>query len=165
MQIYTDGCCRNLKHGGWGYAVVKDNVVVYTKKGGVWNTTNNKMEMTAVIEALKYIKEHQSEAGGNFTICADSKYVINGATSWIRTWKKNGWMTSKKEPVLNEDLWREIDALHSQVSVKWQWVKGHSNNSFNDLADKLANDACTEITSLKTNTLLDSGLIQYRREE
>ena len=101
--------------------------------GGSDNTTNNRMELTAAIEALKYFEDQQT-----ITIITDSKYVKDGIQSWIQNWKKNGWKTATKKPVKNKELWIELDQLISRHNISWKWVKGHAGNTHNEKADYLA---------------------------
>lgn len=132
--IYTDGACRgNPGPGGWGAILrYKDN-----KKelyGGERETTNNRMELTAVINALETLtKPCQVQ------LHSDSKYVLQGITEWLENWKKRGWKTANKSAVKNEDLWRRLDAARLPHQIEWLWVKGHSGNNGNDRADQLAN--------------------------
>lgn len=137
--IYTDGACKgNPGVGGWGAILeYKDkNKKIY---GYDENTTNNRMELTAAIRALDVLKEKSK-----VIIYTDSKYVMNGITIWIDGWKKNNWKTSNKKDVKNIDLWKLIDKLNSFHSVEWKWVKGHSGNTGNEMADELANLAIIE---------------------
>ena len=132
--MYTDGACRgNHGIGGWGVFIQKENDQsdLY---GFDLKTTNNKMELKAVIEGLKTINPK-----ANVTIITDSQYVKNGINQWILNWKKNGWKTAAKKPVKNIDLWKELDDLVENHSVDWEWVKGHSGNPGNERADQLAN--------------------------
>ena len=133
INIWTDGACSgNPGPGGWGALIKYDNS---TKEisGSEKNTTNNRMEMMAVIEALKYV-----DTESKFNLYTDSKYVKNGIESWIIKWKMNGWKTSSKKPVKNKNLWTELDKQINRHTVNWSWVKGHSNNKFNEQADLLA---------------------------
>ena len=137
--IYTDGACKgNPGVGGWGAILeYKDkNKKIY---GYDENTTNNRMELTAAIRALGVLKEKSK-----VIIYTDSKYVMNGITIWIDGWKKNNWKTSNKKDVKNIDLWKLIDKLNSFHAVEWKWVKGHSGNTGNEMADELANLAIIE---------------------
>ncbi len=132
-MIYTDGACSgNPGNGGWG-AVLFHNGREKDIYGGEKNTTNNKMELMAVIKALESIKKPLG-----IDVFTDSQYVKNGINSWIHNWKKNGWKTANKKPVKNKELWMELDELVSQYDVDWYWVKGHSGDVNNERADALA---------------------------
>ena len=137
INIYTDGACSgNPGIGGWGVVIlIKDNKPIHLF-GGSKNTTNNQMELTAAIEALKYFS-NKSE----LNIFTDSQYVKNGIESWINNWKKNGWKTSSKKPVKNKELWKKLKNLSSKHSIKWIWVKGHAQDKYNNLVDELAQGA------------------------
>ena len=138
VQIFTDGACKgNPGPGGWG-AILRFQDNEKEINGYKPLTTNNIMELMAVIESLKVIsKPFQIE------ITTDSKYVKNGITSWIHNWKKNGWKTASKKPVKNKELWVELDRLIQKHNVSWKWVKGHSGHIENERADELANEAIT----------------------
>ena len=135
--VYTDGSC--LKNpagpGGWAVCIVDETASrdYRTLSGGAPSTTNNRMEMTAVIEALRAIP-----AGESLTIVTDSQYVKNGITKWIFSWKKRGWKKADGQEVLNRDLWIEMDRLMQTHRVDFQWVKGHAGNQFNEICDMLA---------------------------
>ena len=136
ITIYTDGACKgNPGEGGWGafieYSNEKVKLYGYEK-----DTTNNRMEIIAAIEALRSIN-----AQSNIIIYTDSKYLMNGINTWIHGWKKNNWKTSSNKNVKNVDLWKIIDELNSNHSIEWIWVKGHSGNPGNEMADELANFA------------------------
>ena len=134
IKIYTDGACRgNPGPGGWGALILKDNEEIKLN-GGQNDTTNNQMELTAVIKALNFFSESTE-----IEIFTDSKYVMDGITEYIKKWKVNGWKTASKKPVKNTDLWKQLDALNVQHSIRWNWVKGHSGHRENDIADELAN--------------------------
>tara|TARA_Y100001970_G_C13455934_1_gene472693 strand:+ start:24 stop:452 length:429 start_codon:yes stop_codon:yes gene_type:complete len=134
ITIYTDGACSgNPGIGGWGVVILIPNQNPIYLNGGSENTTNNKMELTAVIKALKYFKNKE-----NINIFTDSKYVMNGIESWIINWKKNGWKTAAKKQVKNKELWKDLDVQILNHNVKWIWVKGHAGNINNEVADKLA---------------------------
>ena len=136
ITIYTDGACKgNPGEGGWGAYLEYNNEKVKLY-GYETDTTNNRMEITAAIEALRYIK-----VKSNIIIYTDSKYLMNGINTWIHDWKKNNWRTSSNKGVKNVDLWQIIDELNSNHSIKWIWVKGHSGNPGNEMADELANFA------------------------
>ena len=133
IDIYTDGACSgNPGIGGWGVTIIENKKII-NLHGGSNETTNNKMELTAVIKVLQYFKEKKS-----LTIFTDSTYVKSGITEWINKWKINGWKTANKKPVKNKDLWVLLDQQIKRHAIKWQWIKGHSNNKFNELADQLA---------------------------
>ncbi len=137
VDIYTDGACSgNPGPGGWG-ALLRCNGVQKELSGAQAETTNNRMELTAVIMGLKALKK-QCEV----TIYTDSKYVMQGVLEWLENWKKNNWRTSnKKSAVKNVDLWQELDELLKGHDIKWQWVKGHSGHPENELVDALARNA------------------------
>ena len=134
IKVYTDGACSgNPGIGGWGAVILIEDTKPIHLYGGSDHTTNNQMELTAAIEALKYFSE--SKILNFFT---DSKYVKEGIESWIHSWKKNGWQTKKKKPVKNIELWIELDTQMSKHTIKWQWIKGHAGNLHNETADYLA---------------------------
>ena len=133
VVAYTDGACKgNPGIGGWGALL---RMAQHEKRlcGGALLTTNNQMELQAVIEALKTLKRPC-----RIEIYTDSKYVQQGITQWIHNWKRNGWRTAAKKPVKNSDLWKQLDQLASQHDVEWRWVKGHSGHPENDRCDELA---------------------------
>ena len=134
IKIYTDGACHPNPngYGGWG-AVIIDNGKENHIRGGALDVTNNQMEMQACIEGLKYVTEP-----AEIVIYTDSKYLKNGITLWIDGWKRNGWRTKEKKPVKNQDYWKEIDKLNQFHKIEWKWVKGHSGNPGNEMADELA---------------------------
>ena len=136
-KIYTDGACSgNPGPGGWGAVIFDQDDKQKNISGSVKNTTNNRMELLAAIMSLKKIKTNSE-----VVIFTDSTYVKNGITEWMKNWKKNGWKNSSKKPVKNKDLWVKLDKLCEANSVSWKWVKGHSTNEFNNLADELATKA------------------------
>ena len=136
-KIYTDGACSgNPGPGGWGAVIFDQNNKQKNISGSEKNTTNNRMELLAAIMSLKKIKTNSE-----VVIFTDSTYVKNGITEWMKNWKKNGWKNSSKKPVKNKDLWVKLDKLCEANSVSWKWVKGHSTNEFNNLADELATKA------------------------
>ena len=143
IKIYTDGACAgNPGPGGWGAVILiegrEDKIF-----GGEKLTTNNRMELTATINALKYCvnKKKDKLSKLQIKICTDSKYVKNGITIWINKWEKNNWQTANKKNVKNIDLWKKLKDLVGTIRVEWSWIKAHSNNHFNDLADRLAKEA------------------------
>lgn len=139
LEIYTDGACRgNPGPGGWGALLIygDQQKELY---GGEANTTNNRMELMAAIQALQSLKR-QCE----LTLYTDSQYVRKGITEWIGNWKKRGWRTAAKKPVKNADLWQLLDQQVSQHQINWVWVKGHAGNAGNEAADQLANRGIDE---------------------
>ena len=135
--IYTDGACSgNPGPGGWGAVIFDNKNKQKNISGNENNTTNNRMELSAAIMALKKIK-----INSEVIIYTDSTYVKNGITEWVLKWKKNGWKNSNKKPVKNKDLWLKLDNLCKQNRVNWRWIKGHSTNKYNNLADELATQA------------------------
>ena len=139
IKIYTDGACSgNPGKGGWG-ALIQENDNEKKLSGSELNTTNNRMELTAVIRAL----EHYDEAR-EIEVFTDSKYVMQGITEWIRNWKTNHWKTSQKKDVKNKDLWVLLDSVSAKHDIKWSWVKGHAGDYGNEIADKLATQAILE---------------------
>ena len=148
IELFSDGACKgNPGLGGWG-VLIKNSKTLYELKGTQQQTTNNRMELVAVIEGLRSIKEH-----AYIEITTDSMYVKNGINQWINNWKKNGWKTAAKKSVKNKDLWQELDELVQKYSIKWLWVKGHSGHPGNERADQLANEAIAEFQD-KNNTLI-----------
>ena len=140
IQIYTDGACRgNPGPGGWG-ALLKFGSKEKQLYGGESLTTNNRMELRAVIEALSALKRPC-----NVSITSDSTYVLKGINEWLPNWKKRGWLTSGKKPVKNDDLWKSLDSLKSIHKIEWHWVKGHSGHFENELVDQLANKGIDEL--------------------
>lgn len=141
IKIYTDGSSLgNPGPGGWGIVVVDNNKIIKEFGGYEKDTTNNRMELKAVIETLKYLPHRQGLWGEEITIFVDSNYVLLGITSWIHNWEKNNWRTANKKPVLNQDLWKELIELtrNYKGKIKWEKVKGHSGHIYNDKADKIA---------------------------
>lgn len=139
IVIYTDGACSgNPGPGGWG-ALLKWNGHEKELSGGEAETTNNRMEMMAVIKALEAIKKSST-----VTIYTDSKYVLQGATEWLEGWKARGWKSASKKPVKNQDLWEQIDSQVQRHSVTFIWVKGHAGDENNERVDKLAVDAISK---------------------
>ena len=135
ITIYTDGACSgNPGKGGWAAVIIEDKNEK-TISGSEPLTTNNRMELSAVINALKEV------GSAELDIYTDSKYVKNGIESWIKNWKINGWMTAAKQPVKNKDLWLELDILVSKKEIEWKWVKGHSNDHYNTIVDEAARKA------------------------
>jgi ribonuclease HI len=148
IVIFTDGgCSGNPGPGGWAYVLVRGGEK-RSVSGAEAMTTNNRMELKAVISGLEAAKELSAGESDSpeVAVYTDSQYVKNGITTWIVTWKRNGWRTSTKAPVKNQELWTELDALTSALKPSWHWVKGHAGNELNEECDRLTQEA---IASLK----------------
>lgn len=140
VRAYTDGACSgNPGPGGWG-VVLQFGDHERELKGGESDTTNNRMELTAAIEALKALKEPC-----HIALTTDSTYVKDGITKWLSNWKRNGWKTAAKKPVKNQDLWQQLENCVAQHTVEWLWVKGHSGHPENERADTLANEGMSAL--------------------
>ena len=140
IKIYTDGACSgNPGPGGWGVYVIDGNTS-RELKGGEAETTNNRMELMAAIEALRH-----AEPGQAIALYTDSQYVKNGINDWIANWKRNGWKTASRKPVKNQDLWMALDDLVALHTIEWHWVKGHAGDPGNERADALARAGMTSI--------------------
>ncbi len=136
VDIFTDGACSgNPGPGGWA-AILRSGKHERELSGGDPATTNNRMELTAVIRALDALKQPAAA-----TVHTDSRYVMDGATKWLKRWKANGWRTADKKPVKNEDLWRALEAAMEPHTISWRWVAGHSGHAENERADALARAA------------------------
>ena len=145
IHVYTDGACRgNPGPGGWGVLIRQDGVE-RELSGAEPDTTNNRMELTAAIMALREIP-----AGSTLHLFTDSKYVMDGLNEWLPNWKKRGWKTADKKPVKNQDLWQALDEANARHRVRWHWVKGHSGNSGNHHVDLLANLAIDTLLGRRT---------------
>lgn len=140
VEIWTDGACKgNPGPGGWG-ALLRQGRHEKELHGGVPGTTNNRMELTAVIEALKALKRPCE-----VVVHTDSQYVQKGMREWLPNWKRRGWRTADKKPVRNADLWQELDALVALHEVEWRWVRGHAGDPGNERADALANQGVASL--------------------
>ena len=140
VSLYTDGACKgNPGKGGWGVLMRYGS---HEKElfGGEAHTTNNRMELTAIIQGLAALNRPCA-----VVIYTDSQYVKNGMEKWIHGWKKNGWKTAAKQPVKNEDLWQQLDQLAAQHQIQWQWVRGHAGHAENERADALANQGVASV--------------------
>lgn len=140
VEIFTDGACRgNPGPGGWGVVLIAGDrrKELY---GGEQNTTNNRMELTAAIEALNAL-----QGSRQVLLHTDSRYVMDGINDWMPNWKKRGWKTSAKKPVKNQDLWQALDEAISRHDIKWRWVRGHTGVQGNEDADLLANKGIDEL--------------------
>ncbi|MGD1819539.1 MAG: ribonuclease HI [Pleomorphochaeta sp.] len=135
--IYTDGGCKgNPGVGAWAFVMYSGTQFITEQSAGLKYTTNNQMELTAVIVALKTCLTTNPK---KIILHTDSQYVKNGITTWVHNWKKNGWKTANKKPVKNKELWVELDALNSQLNVEYKWVKGHAGIELNERCDTLVN--------------------------
>jgi len=135
IELFTDGACKgNPGKGGWG-VLLRYNGHEKRLYGGEVHTTNNRMELMAVIQGLSALKRDACDV----RVVSDSTYVLKGISEWLPQWKKRGWRTAAKKPVLNADLWIQLDELAARHTVEWKWVKGHSGHNENDIADELAN--------------------------
>ena len=145
VRLYTDGSCHgNPGPGGWA-AILEYGPKSRELFGNAPQTTNNRMEMMAVIEGLRALREPcQVE------VWTDSRYIVDGMTSWLAGWKARSWKTASRQPVKNEDLWRELDTESQRHEVSWNWVKGHAGHEQNERCDRLANDAIAEIEELSS---------------
>ena len=140
VEMYTDGACLgNPGKGGWG-VLLRYGEAEKALYGGEKLTTNNRMELTAVIKGLEALTK-----SCRIKITTDSKYVLQGVTEWMPNWKKRNWRTANKKPVLNVELWQQLDELVAQHEIEWNWVKGHSGHPENELADQLANQGVDEL--------------------
>ena len=140
VYLFTDGACKgNPGAGGWG-ALLRYGGHEKELFGGEAQTTNNRMELTAVLSGLKTLNRPC-----DVVICTDSQYVKNGMESWIHNWKKNGWKTAGRQPVKNADLWQQLDEQVARHRVRWQWVKGHAGHAENERADALANRGAEQV--------------------
>ncbi|GHV54090.1 ribonuclease H [Spirochaetia bacterium] len=146
LSVYTDGgCSGNPGPGGWAYVIAGEGAVIIAEKWGAEkNTTNNRMELGAVIAALEALSLF-SPVPEQVTVYTDSQYVQKGITQWIHSWKRNNWRTSGKDPVKNRDLWQRLDELSQALPLAWQWVKGHAGNPLNERCDQMTQDAIASI--------------------
>ncbi len=145
VLVFTDGgCSGNPGPGGWAYVIIADGA---TRElwGAEKLTTNNRMELSAVIAALKTVLGDSSLSGRPVTVYTDSQYVQKGISQWIASWKRNGWRTASKDPVKNKELWQDLDSLASRLSVSWRWVKGHAGNEYNERCDALTQEAIASV--------------------
>jgi len=145
MTIFTDGACSgNPGPGGWAYIIADDNnKFIEEKFGAEKNTTNNRMELLAVISALESLSVSKPE--GKIRVFTDSQYVQKGMCVWIKDWKARNWKTAGKDPVKNQDLWQRLDNLVQGLQITWHWVKGHAGNVYNERCDVLANKAIASL--------------------
>lgn len=146
ILIYTDGGCKgNPGPGGWAYLILLPTES-FKESSSQEATTNNRMELTAVIRSLERCKE-LNLLDRKIVVTTDSQYVKNGISLWIQNWKKNGWKTASKEPVKNQDLWTILDQLNSRAKIDWQWTKGHAGNPYNEECDRMVGEAISKLLS------------------
>lgn len=154
-QIYTDGACSgNPGPGGWGVVILDMDLGKILRKdcGGSKSTTNNRMEIQAILEALILISKKPDNNNHHYDLFSDSQYVIKGITEWLDGWKRNGWKNASKQPVKNSDLWQILDCLlkHKNItgaSITFHWIKGHAGHEYNEMADQLAHDGVPKETA------------------
>jgi ribonuclease HI len=157
MVIHSDGACHgNPGPGGWA-AVLACGAQTRELSGGVPATTNNRMELQAAIAALSALKEPCA-----VEFHTDSNYLRDGITKWLRGWKRNGWRTSTKQPVKNEDLWRQLDAVVAAHKINWHWVKGHAGDAGNERCDALATAAIAQVKSSHSREQLQAALGEFK---
>lgn len=144
LHLYTDGGSHgNPGEGAWAFCLENTDAGEPTCRSGYERyTTNNRMELQAVIEGLRYVTSGNPESP--VAVFTDSEYVRKGITEWIHRWKRNGWITSSKKPVKNADLWRDLDDLNGRLETTWRWVKGHAGNPLNETCDQLVQSAIAE---------------------
>lgn len=146
VEIFTDGACKgNPGPGGWG-AIIRAGDREKELSGGEPLTTNNRMELLAAIRALEALKRPCE-----VDLTTDSNYVREGITRWVHNWQRNGWRTADKKPVKNQDLWQRLDQAAARHTIEWFWVKGHSGDEGNELADQLANKGVDEVLGIPAN--------------
>jgi ribonuclease HI len=145
LSLYSDGgCSGNPGPGGWAYVIV-EGVSVREGSGGEKGTTNNRMELSALIQGLKALRADEDLRGRAVDVYTDSQYAQKGISEWIHSWKRNGWRTAAKESVKNKDLWVELDALREGMELRWHWVKGHAGNTWNERCDQLTQERIAEL--------------------
>ncbi|HCM29137.1 MAG: ribonuclease HI [Treponema sp. GWB1_62_6] len=148
LLVFTDGgCSGNPGPGGWAYVIVspENGNVLAEKWGAEANTTNNRMELSAVIAALDLLLADPRSSGRKVTVYTDSQYVQKGISTWILSWKRNGWRTAAKEPVKNKELWQRLDELSARLPMEWRWVKGHAGHEFNERCDRMTQEAIASL--------------------
>jgi ribonuclease HI len=149
LKIYTDGgCSGNPGPGGWAYMIIRERAqsqeIIVEKWGAERDTTNNRMELRAAVAALEMLRK-LNIAPREVTVYTDSQYVQKGMREWMHLWKQNGWRTSDKKPVKNQDLWQQLDELAGLFPIRWEWVRGHAGNEYNERCDQLTHTAMDSI--------------------
>ncbi len=149
VLVFTDGgCSGNPGPGGWAYVIVDaSGRDVAEKWGAEAATTNNRMELSAAVAALRAVLADPALRGKRVTLYTDSQYVQKGISTWIHGWKRNGWRTSAKEPVKNQDLWQALDELASRLTMEWRWVKGHAGHEYNERCDRMTQEAISSLAA------------------
>ena len=146
IKVYTDGSCLgNPGNGGWAFIIINKKDICY-RSGFEKNVTNNQMELMAAIKAIEFLNKYQ-----DINLNTDSNYVKQGITNWIFNWKKNDWKTSSKKPVKNKELWERLDKLNLRKNIKWEWVKAHNIDEFNNKVDLLARKSAETLTESSFN--------------
>ena len=141
LRIYTDGgCSGNPGAGAWAYILLWPGGE-HRDSGFVSYTTNNRMELQAVIEALRIVQSETETAGASIELFTDSQYVKRGISDWIHNWIKNGWKTRNKKPVKNQDLWRQLLDMSAKLDIRWRWLQGHAGDQYNEACDRLVREA------------------------
>jgi ribonuclease HI len=141
IRIYTDGgCSGNPGPGAWAYILLEPEGETHDARF-VPGTTNNRMELQAVIESLQAVRKRPDSASAQIELFTDSRYVKNGISEWIHNWIRNGWKTRSKQPVKNQDLWRQLMSLSSTMNIRWRWLQGHAGDRYNESCDRLVQEA------------------------
>jgi ribonuclease HI len=141
IRIYTDGgCSGNPGPGAWAYILLEPEGETHDARF-VPGTTNNRMELQAVIESLQAVRKRPDSASAQIEVFTDSRYVKNGISDWIHNWIRNGWKTRSKQPVKNQDLWRQLMSLSSTMNIRWRWLQGHAGDRYNESCDRLVQEA------------------------
>jgi len=147
VLVFTDGgCSGNPGPGGWAYLIVLDSQGIIDEKWGAEKlTTNNRMELSAAVAALEAVQANEALRSHPIILYTDSQYLQKGITTWIQGWKHNGWKTSNKDPVKNQDLWQKLDQLANTLRLEWRWVKGHAGHEYNERVDRRTQEAIATI--------------------
>ncbi|KYC51805.1 MAG: ribonuclease H [Candidatus Methanofastidiosum methylothiophilum] len=150
IDIYTDGgSSGNPGPGGWAYVILYAGETLDRRSGGESLTTNNRMELEAVIQALEFLQKRTRQKKEHIRVHTDSQYVKQGVTHWIHTWLKNGWKTSNRQAVKNQELWERLWELSQNFEIQWEWIKGHAGDLYNEACDRMVQQ---EIQKFRRNT-------------